>query len=197
MVADSSKNETSWLDTRISVRVLMIVFVVALAVLTIIGFAGTLVSEKSVAKPSITNGIDSSGLNREERVFVYEAREYLRTARALSIRLAQATASVATGDATIGEVREEVRYARLIETAARTKYRKVQVVPERFTSVNAKIVHCQQRFSAAYDELLDYWKDGDVAHLESGAATIERAVTIFKSAQTSLEETVEDAYPGP
>ncbi len=123
------------------------------------------------AAESRSTDTESDGVVKE---YIGHAGSYLQTQNKQGLKLAQVMIRFGTGEATLGDVKKAIKDARFVEDYAwREDYldHGKLVVPQSLSTLDAKIKRCHQLHVAAWNEMLEYWRDNNIAHLESGIAT--------------------------
>jgi hypothetical protein len=124
-----------------------------------------------------------------EKAYVSSAGGYLKTQNEQGLVVARAMAGINTGETTLGDLREAIKRARFVTNAAwqgdYLKFGKL-VVPPSFTAIDHKIRHSHSLRESAFKEWLEYWKDNNPSHIESGTATFKRSEQIAQEAVKEL-----------
>lgn len=123
-----------------------------------------------------------------EKAYIGTAGGYLKTQNEQGLRVATAMAGLNSGATTLELVRKAIKDARFVTNMGyQGDYLKSGklVVPETFSKIDKKIRSSHTLRDAAFEEYLTYWKDSNVAHIESGSSTFKR------SEQTAQEATQE------
>lgn len=123
-----------------------------------------------------------------EKAYIGAAGGYLKTQNEQGLKVATAMAGLNTGATTLELVRKAIKDARFVTNMGfEGDYLKSGklVIPETFSHIDKKVRGSYALRDAAFEEYLKYWKDNNVAHIESGTATFKR------SEQTAQEATQE------
>lgn len=124
-----------------------------------------------------------------EKTYLGAAGGYLKTENEQGLRVATAMARLNSGETTLEQVRKAIKDARFVTNMGfQGDYLKSGklVVPDIFLKIDMKIRHSHTLRNAAFEEYLAYWKDGNIAHIESGSATFKRSELLAKEAMQEL-----------
>lgn len=124
-----------------------------------------------------------------EKTYIAAAGGYLKTQNEQGLRVATAMAGLNSGETTLEQVRKAIKDSRFVTNMGfqgdYVKSGKL-VVPEIFSKIDKKIRRSHALRDAAFEEYLAYWKDGNVAHIESGSATFKRSEQLAQEATKEL-----------
>jgi|SRR5271157_2036251 len=134
---------------------------------------------------------DARSLTVAEKKYFGAAGGYLKTVYTEDTRLARTMAGAQTAESTLGDIKDAIQHAKAAEDVAYFGDYKPAAVPARFEPVDNKIGRCKSLHDAAFKELLAYWTDQNTAHIESGNATLKRAILITNECVTDLNGKIE------
>lgn len=121
----------------------------------------------------------SSTLSSTQKEYISRAGGYLDTLNKYDRQVAEAMVGLNTGETTLNDVKKAIEKTKYVEDAGwhgdYQNYGKL-IVPSSYFSLDAKIKKCRQLHDSALREMLDFWKDGNNAHIESGTKTFELAI---------------------
>lgn len=123
-----------------------------------------------------------------KRAFIGASAAYLRAANDEEKRLVYTMAKITSGAATLGDIRDTLNYVQTIEAAAFTDYQNGagdSVLPK-FAGIATNISEVHRLFGDATGEMLEYWKDQNPAHVDSGSRTLKRCTLLTNQAVASL-----------
>lgn len=113
--------------------------------------------------------------------YIGHAVSYLHTLNKEDMKIAQAMVRFGAAEATLGDVKKAIKDSRFVEEYAWYGDYLDQgklIVPQSLSALDAKIKRCHQLHVAAWNEMLEYWRDNNIAHLESGIATGKVAMVL-------------------
>lgn len=121
----------------------------------------------------------SSTMSSTQKEYISRAGGYLDTLNKYDRQVAEAMVGLNTGETTLNDVKKAIEKTKYVEDAGwhgdYQNYGKL-IVPSSYFSLDAKIKKCRQLHDSALREMLDFWKDGNNAHIESGTKTFELAI---------------------
>lgn len=123
------------------------------------------------------------------RTYLGAAGSYLKTANEQSSKVAYTMRGLSDGSETLGTLKDAISSARFVENVGffgDYLERIPEGVPLPYSKLGDKIGETHRLFRAAMDEYLQFWKDGNEAHIESGTATFKRCATL-------MNESISDA----
>jgi hypothetical protein len=123
-------------------------------------------------------------ITESERTFFGAAGSYLQTANAQGTNVAQTMAGASNGSSTLGDIRAALLLAKRVESAGYQGDYKNRIngnVPRSCADLGKNIDETHRLFQAAMNELLEYWKDQNTAHIESGSATLKRSILLMNA----------------
>ncbi|MHB8411796.1 MAG: hypothetical protein ACYDDI_07585 [Candidatus Acidiferrales bacterium] len=100
------------------------------------------------------------------------------------MNLAQTMAGASNGLTTLGDIRAALLSAKRVENAGYQEDYKNRIngdVPSSCVDLSKNIDEAHRLFQSAMNELLEYWKDQNTAHIESGTATLKRCVVLMNA----------------
>lgn len=117
----------------------------------------------------------------EEKEYIGRAGGYLSSLNKLDTEVAMIMAGANTGESTLGDIENAIKKARNVESYAWTgdylNNGKLVVSPV-FSKLHGKIEKCHKLHISAWNELLEYWKDSNIAHIQSGNSVLKTAVLL-------------------
>lgn len=120
-----------------------------------------------------------SSMSSTQKEYISRAGGYLDTLNKYDRQVAEAMVGLNTGATTLNDVKKAIEKTKYVEDAGwhgdYQNYGKL-IVPSSYFSLDAKIKKCRQLHDSALREMLDFWKDGNNAHIESGTKTFELAI---------------------
>jgi hypothetical protein len=111
-----------------------------------------------------------------EKKYFSAAGGYLKTTFEEDRKLVTVMAGAPSGESTLGDIKSAIKSARFVESAGYFGDYKPAAVPSGFEELDNKISRCKRLHDSAFEELLEYWRDSNTAHIESGNATLRQAV---------------------
>lgn len=111
-----------------------------------------------------------------EKKYMGGALSYIVNLQGKNQQVAIAMSGASNGSTTLGEIKEEIESA---QTAENTGYYVTYLgnpVPSNLQDVHAKIDGIHNMHAAVYAEYLEYWRDGNMAHIQSATAKFKRAL---------------------
>ncbi len=157
-----------------------------LGLLALLVLIGVLAPEKpglqspasSPAKPFPLErvGTSESRITAVERAYLGSAGGYLQTLNTQDARLATAMAGANTGRTTLGEIKKAIERCRFVENAGWYGDYKKNPAPPSLAYLDRSITECRRLHASALDEMLEYWEDGNLEHVQSGTQVFETAV---------------------
>jgi hypothetical protein len=144
-----------------------------------------------LAAESRSADIESDDVVKE---YISHAGGYLHILNKQGLKLAQVMIKFGTGEATLGDVKKAIKDVRFVEGYAwRGDYldQGKLIVPASLFTLNAKIKRCHQLHVAAWNEMLEYWRDNNIVHLESGIATGKVAAALANECLADLTVVME------
>jgi hypothetical protein len=135
------------------------------------------------AKPAKAANPNGS-ISEAERNYLGAAGSYLMEGNEQGTVVAKAMAGASNGSSTLPEIRDAISSAKHIENVGYLGDYKARIngnIPRTQTKVAADIDETHRLFQASMDEFLEYWKDQNLAHLDSGGATFKRCVLLMNA----------------
>jgi len=130
-----------------------------------------------------------SSMSSTQKEYISRAGGYLDTLNKYDRQVAEAMAGLNSGETTLNDVKKAIKETQYIEDASwhgdYQNYGKL-IVPSSCFSLDAKIKKCRQLHDSALREMLDFWKDGNNAHIESGIKTFELAIRLANECVADL-----------
>jgi hypothetical protein len=123
-------------------------------------------------------------ITESERTYFGAAGSYLETANAQGTNLARTMAGASDGSSSLGDIREALLSAKRVENAGYHGDYKNRIngdVPSNCVDLNKNIDEIHRLFQSAMNEFLEYWKDQNTAHIESGNATLKRSIVLMNA----------------
>lgn len=117
-------------------------------------------------------------LSAAEKKYCGAAFGYLKTVNEQDLSIAKVMAGASTGESTLGDIKEAIKFARSVEDAGYFGDYQSATALEIFSDIHTKIQSCKKLHDSAFDEYLAYWNDSNVAHIESGTTTLKRAIVV-------------------
>jgi len=121
-------------------------------------------------------------ITKIELDFLGAAGSYLKTANEKGMRVAKAMAGAANGTSTLTEIKAAFTAAIRVENAGYAGDYKARIkgnIPTSSASIASNVDETHRLFQAALREYLEYWKDQNTAHINSGAATLKRCTLLM------------------
>lgn len=172
---------------------------IALAVMgaiirAIVGSSGSLDSKdesfrvRATTPPRQTNLVHPDALlfSDAEKKYFGAAGAYLKTVHEQDFRLATVMGGAQTGESTLGDINGVIRGARSVEETSYFGDYKSAAVLSGCGALDRKIQRCKRLHDSAFEELLAYWRDSNLAHIESGNATLRQAVIATNECVSAL-----------
>jgi hypothetical protein len=134
-----------------------------------------------------TNGA-SHVITPAEKTYLGAAISYLHEANTLGTKVAKVMNGANDGSSTLGDIRDAMESAKSLENVGyHGDYldRIKGVVPKAFVREQQQIDDTHRLFQAAMKEYLEYWKDSNAAHIQSGSTTFKRCVLTMNAAIAS------------
>jgi hypothetical protein len=123
-------------------------------------------------------------ITESERTYFGAAGSYLQTANAQGTNVAQTMAGASDGSSNLGDIRAALLSAKRIESAGYQGDYKNRIngdVPSSCVDLSKNIDETHRLFQSAMNEFLEYWKDQNTAHIESGNATLKRSIVLMNA----------------
>jgi len=122
-----------------------------------------------------------------KETYISSALGYLKSLNTYDTEVAMAMAGTATGKYALGDVKAAIERAKFIEDAAWSgDYQKNPPVSSEDLVIHKKVTECRRLHDSALKEMLAFWKDGNEAHIESGAQTFQRAVLLTNECNSDV-----------
>jgi hypothetical protein len=143
------------------------------------------------AKPPEQQRADSiADLNKRpitpaERVYLGASVTYLGSANKIGKMVAYSMAAAPNGGATLTDIKDSVEWAKKLENIGYVGDYQGNIkenVPPAFQSVANRIDEEHRLFQSAMTEYLEYFKDQNTDHINSGYATFKRSVLMGNAA---------------
>jgi hypothetical protein len=123
-------------------------------------------------------------ITQSERNYLGAAGSYLKTANAKGTDVARTMAGASDGSFTLGDIKAALLSAKRIENAGYQGDYKNRIngdVPGSCADLSKNIEETHRLFQSGISEILEYWKDQNTAHIESGNATLQRSVVLMNA----------------
>jgi len=141
--------------------------------------------ESAFAKPAPSQS-EPVKPQTEREIFYGAAFSYLKTANEQQGRIARAMAGASNGSSTLTEIKQAINAAVRVENAGYFGDYKGKFANPFDADFAAELATIHKRFQAATEELLEFYKDNQSAHIESGAAALKKCMEMAHTAITSL-----------
>lgn len=149
--------------------------VIHFAIIGILAWQAALSAQQSKKPTPITDA---------ERTYLGAAASYLRTANIQGTKVAQTMAGASNGSSTLGDIRAALFSAKRVESAGYDGDYRGRIrgnVPNSFADIAKDIDETHRLFQAAMSEYLEYWKDQNTAHINSGERTLKRCILLMNA----------------
>ena len=123
-------------------------------------------------------------ITESERNYLGAAGSYLQTANAKGTDVARTMAGASDGSSTLGDIKAALVSAKRIENAGYQRDYRNRIngdVPGSCVDLSKNIDETHRLFQSGISEILEYWKDQNTAHIESGNATLKRSVVLMNA----------------
>ncbi len=128
---------------------------------------------------------NSDKLTDTEKNYLRAAYSYLRSFADEGEKLSDTMINVGTGEVTLSEAKEAIKHTQTIENASFSNTYHLVAVPKDFSAVDKKILKVHQLQNSGLTEVLRYYKDSNVEHIEKGSP-------IWKSSILLANESLKD-----
>jgi hypothetical protein len=151
----------------------------------------------SVVMPqTIVSAADPS---EQEKTYISSAGGYLKTQNEQGMKVATTMNRLNTGASTLDDLRKVIKDARYVTNAGwHGDFLRGGnlVVPVSFQNIDKKIRQSHFLREGAYDEYLEYWKDGKTNHIESGNIFFKKSEVVAQEATKELTEIMQAMNKG-
>jgi hypothetical protein len=178
--------------TSAPVKILAWFFVIATGIGLLAAMIGENTSQESrtsgntspVATTAAVGNSSKRMMTDSERNYLGASGSYLDETHMQAMNVARTMAGASDGSSTLGDVREALRTAKLVENAGYLGDYKDRIngnVPASCFGLSKNIEEIHRLFQAAMAELLEYWQDQNTEHIVSGNATLKRSILLMNS----------------
>jgi len=134
----------------------------------------------------------ASGLTEAQKKYFQRAFGYIDTLNQQDIELAKTMAGASTGESTLSMIKNAIQHARFIENVRYSVDYGPVPVPQEFAQLDSKIRDCHRLHDAALEELLEYWNDQNIAHIESGFSSLQRTALLTNECIAQLSAKIDE-----
>lgn len=131
------------------------------------------------ATSTTSNGARVLSAYEGEKNYISSANGYLQSLYKYDMQLGNVMAGASSGQSTLAEIKDEIERVKSIQDAAwYGDYQKYPPASPEQKAVGVKITECRRLHDSSFKEMLVYWKDGNVAHIQSGTLVFQRGIQL-------------------
>jgi hypothetical protein len=119
------------------------------------------------------------------------AASYLHAAHEQGNKLAHTMAGASDGSSTLSDIKDALKKAKFVESMGYTGDYQKRIngnVPPRYQSLADDVDEVHRLFQGSTKEMLLYWEDQNVAHIESGQRSLKRCVLLMNESVNKLRK---------
>jgi hypothetical protein len=166
---------------------------VAVLVVVVVAIFSFLVRKEDSSAPTVTIQTDKpTGIAATpEGNYLGAATSYLHSAYDQGNKLAHTMAGASDGSSTLSDIKDALKKAKFVESMGYTGDYQNRIkgnVPPRYQSLADDIDETHRLFQASTKEMLLYWEDQNVAHIESGQRSLKRCVLLMNDSVKQLRK---------